>query len=179
MGPKKQFPSDSNHRFFNRSAPTTFISIKQVLFYCMIIVLYLASTPYIFKFTQSIINTQYSPQVSLYLDKMHFPTAETNLHLPYKRGESMSLFQFKMSRIVLKHFRRKIIHHYSSTCIQVNNKCLTTKVPSNHIFLLSSNNDTFSYFIIQKFSLLVFPSSSFKKKKNKVQIFSKFQFQKK
>ena len=170
MGPKKQFPSDSNHRFFNRSAPTTFISIKQVLFYCMIIVLYLASTPYIFKFTQSIINTQYSPQVSLYLDKMHFPTAETNLHLPYKRGESMSLFQFKMSRIVLKHFRRKIIHHYSSTCIQVNNKCLTTKVPSNHIFLLSSNNDTFSYFIIQKFSLLVFPSSSFKKN-NKVQFF--------
>merc|ERR1712121_188639 len=109
-------------------------------------------------------------QASLYLDKMHFPTAETNLHLPYKRGESMSLFQFKMSRIVLKHFRRKIIHHYSSTCIQVNNKCLTTKVPSNHIFLLSSN-DTFSYFIIQKFSLLVFPSSSFKKKKKKSKFF--------
>merc|ERR1712030_198343 len=105
----------------------------------MIIVLHLAAAPYIFDLSDSTINTQYSQQASLYVSPMHPSIAETNLHLPHEKGESMSLVHIKMSRIILKHFRRKIIQHYSSTCIQVNKKCLTTKVTSKHILFLSSN----------------------------------------
>merc|ERR1712030_238740 len=126
--------------------------------------LHLAAAPYIFNLTDSTSNIQCSQQVSPYTDKMHYSIAETSLHLPHEKGESMSLVYIKVSKIVLKHFRRKIMQHYSSTCLQVNNKCHTTKVPSNHIFL-SSNYETYPYFIFQK--KIKAPPKKKKKKKKK------------
>ena len=164
MGLKKQFLSDSKYRFFKHSASTSFINLKQVFYCYMIIVLHLAAAPYIFNLTDSTNNIQCSQQVSPYTNKMHYSIAETSLHLPHEKGESMSLVHIKMSRIVLKHFRRKIIQHYSSTCIQVNNKCHTTKVPSRHTSFLSSNYETIPYLIVKKLSPFSFTTSNFKKK---------------
>ena len=100
MGPKKQFLSDSSTRSFKHPASTSSTNLRQVLYCYMIVVLHLAAAPYIFNLTDSTINSQHSQQSSLYIGQMHSSIAETSLHLPHEKGESMFLVHIKMSRII-------------------------------------------------------------------------------
>ena len=115
---------------------------------------------------------QQALQANIYADPVHSlidykesmafleasPTAwdlPVRIHIPYERGESVSLAQNKVSRIVLGHFGRKRIHFYFLTCIQVKNKFHTMNTPSNHSFSLRLNYKPFSHFIISNFHLLL------------------------
>ena len=135
----------------------------------MILLLQLAAATYIFTSIDCVnTNIQQTLQANINADPVHSlidykttmafleasPTARSRparIHMPYERGESVSLAQNKVSRIVLRHFRRKIIHSYFPTCIQVKSKFHTMNTPSNHSFSLRLNYEHFTHFIITIF----------------------------
>ena len=172
IGPKEQFPFDKKQKSLRWSASTSYTSLCQVLYYCMILLLQLAVARYVFTSIDCAdTSIQQALHPNIYADPVHSlidykktmaflgtsPTARgrpARIHMPYERVESVSLAQNKVSRIVLRHFRRKIIHSYFPTCIQVKSKFHTINTPSNHSFSLRLNYEHFTHFIITIFHLI-------------------------
>ena len=81
-------------------------------------------------------------------NSMDFSKASLNLpskfRMVYEKGKSVFLAQDRMSRIVLKNFRRLIIHSHFPTCIKIKIKVLKIlsefhikyplNKPTNHIY---------------------------------------------
>lgn len=136
--PKDQLLVDKRRRSFKRSVSTSYITFYKVL-YCLVLLLNLAAVPYsltspdcknlgIQQALQANVYTDPAQSYMVQYNSMDFFKAPLNLpskfRMVYEKGKSVSLAQDKMSRIVLKHFGRHIIHFHFPTCIQVKNKVL-------------------------------------------------------